>query len=302
MQNSFAEKILLLGSGGFVGKNVASVLEKYYPLIATGRNKAGLNGNEIWFDITVEDSWHVIKQTAPSLVINCIGYGVVKNENDTNRTFEINYYKTASFYNFLSAELPHCKLIHIGTAFEYDLSSEALTESSPLLPMSCYGISKLMASQYLLQKKLNNPFVILRPFNMYGLYESSSKIVPYLILSQKNKNMVDLSNGEQYRDYFHVGDLGYFILNLLQQYDFEKLPKCINVGSGKTTSIKDLAVALSFCLPTYDPSLWNWGAVAQRKDESNIFYNASTLAAELGFKTPAAEQNLLTTIQYYWNT
>ena len=39
------------------------------------------------------------------------------------------------------------------------------------------------------------------------LFEDESKIIPYLILSQKNKVAIDLSSGTQRRDYFFVEDL-----------------------------------------------------------------------------------------------
>ena len=301
MQNSSTEKILVLGSGGFVGRDISFVLAQYLPVIATVRNKNQLKTGQIWFDLTIEESWYFVKQAAPTLIINCIGYGVVKSENDIDTTFQINYFKTVSFYNFLSAHLPNCKLVHIGTAFEYNLTSKALTESSPALPLSYYGISKLLASQYLLSIKLNNPFVILRPFNMFGPYENSSKIIPYLILAQKNKVMIDLSHGEQERDFFYVRHLSIFIINLIQRNDFKNLPNCINIGTGKAHSIKNLSATLSSFLPDYDPLLWNWGALSQRKDENDIFYNASTLAEDLGFEKGDIEQDLLTTIQYYWN-
>ncbi len=295
------ETILVLGATGFVGRNIASVLKQHFEVVQSVRYADQTDKGIIWFDLTNENSWSEIDKLAPSVIINCIGYGVVKTEKEVNKIYEINYLKTVSFFEYLSNTVPAVRIIHIGTAFEYDLSIIELSETSPTLPLTHYGISKLMASNYLLQKKLNNRFIILRPFNMFGLHEDESKIVPYLILSQKNKIKVDLSSGLQRRDYCSVGDFARFILTLINNQDFSQLPSCINVGTGKTYSIKELSHKIAKQLPTFDDTLWNWDAIPQRKGEYHEFYNSSDLAKELGFAFDTVETNLSHTIQYYWN-
>lgn len=295
------ETILVLGATGFVGRNIASVLKQNFEVVQSVRYADQTDKGIIWFDLTNENSWCEIEKLSPSVIINCIGYGVVKTEKEVDKIYEINYLKTVSFFEYLSNTVPAVKIIHIGTAFEYDLSIIKLSETSSTLPLTHYGISKLMASNYLLQKKLNNRFIILRPFNMFGLYEDESKIVPYLILSQKNKIKVDLSSGLQRRDYCYVGDFAKFILTLINNQGFGQLPSCINVGTGKTYSIKELSYKIAKQLPTFDATLWNWDAIPQRKGEYHEFYNNSDLAKELGFAFDTLEINLSHTIQYYWN-
>lgn len=295
------ETILILGATGFVGKNIASVLKQHFEVVQSVRNTDQTDKGIIWFDLTNEYSWGEIDKLSPSIIINCIGYGVVKTEQEVDKIYEINYFKTVSFFEYLSNTIPTVKIIHIGTAFEYDLSIKKISETSPTLPLTHYGISKLMASNYLLQKNLNNRFVIVRPFNMFGLYEDESKIVPYLILSQKNKIQVDLSSGAQRRDYCYVGDFARFILTLIKKQDFSQLPSCINVGTGKTYSIKELSYKIAEQLQSFDHTLWNWDALPQRKGEYDEFYNSSDLAKELGFAFDTVETNLSHTIQHYWN-
>jgi len=301
VESNLEKSILILGATGFVGKNISLKLLPNYSLFTTVRDETKFSKNIIYFDIKEKTSWENIKKINPTIIINCIGYGVVKTEICVNSIFEINYFSTVKFYNYLSIKLPKCKIIHIGTAFEYDLSCSELIETTPQLPLTYYGLSKLMASQYLLNNKISNPFIILRPFNMFGQFESESKIIPFLILAQKHKKVIDLSEGLQERDYFYVGDLANFILKIVKKNNFEELPKCVNVGTGKSISIKELANCISFLLPEYNPKFWNWGALPQRTDEYFKFYNASNIARELGFKEIDLKIHLLTTIQHYWN-
>lgn len=294
------DKILVLGSSGFVGKNISEIFSKEFTIIKSVRDKTKVAEGIIWFDLLNEGSWIETTKLSPSIIINCIGYGVVKTEKELDKIYDINYIKTVAFFEFLSAYNSTIKLIHFGTAFEYDLSIEKLLETSNVLPQTHYGISKLMASNYLFQKKIRNPFVVIRPFNMFGLYEDESKIIPYLILSQKNKVTIDLSSGKQKRDYCFVEDLVIFLLRLVKEKDINEIPKCINVGTGVSTSIKEMALKLSAILPSFDSKYWNWDAIPQRIGEQHEFYNASTLSKELGFKSKDITTNLQHTINYYW--
>jgi len=299
--NDSLNKILVLGASGFVGKNIVEALTPIFNVITTTRNRDKLTNTIFWFDLEDETSWESVKSSSPSFIINCIGYGVIKTEKEVDSIFKINYIKTVAFFEYLSTELPHCKLIHIGSAFEYDLTSVALNESSPTLPLTHYGISKFMASQYLLTKKLNNSFIILRPFNMFGPYEDSSKIIPHLILAQKNKAVVDLSSGIQKRDFCYIGDFTSLLKKILINKSFCELPSCINVGTGTTQTIKSLALLLSTFLPTFDTRFWNWDVIPQRMNEYEEFYNASSLSKYAGFSPSKIETSLLSTIKYYWN-
>lgn len=291
----------MLGSSGFVGKNISEIFSKDFTIIKSVRDKKKVSEGIIWFDLLNDDSWFEIIKLSPSIIINCIGYGVIKLEKELDKIYDINYIKTVAFFEFLSIKDPSIKIIHFGTAFEYDLSLTNLSESSNVLPQTHYGISKLMTSNYIFQKKLKNPFVVLRPFNMFGLYEDESKIIPSLILSQKNNEIINLSSGIQRRDYFFVEDLVGFLSRLIKENDFINLPKCINVGTGISISIKELAFKISTILPRFNPKYWNWNVIPQRIGEQYEFYNDSNLSKELGFKSNDFKNSLIRTINYYWN-
>ena len=274
--------IAILGAGGFVGRNTAEVF-KNKSLNFTPYDRKGTNVD--FFDFSDKASWRNLLKKEHDIIINLAAYGVVKTQQDLKTMYDVNYFQTVEFYTFLRENNKSFFWLQIGTAFEYDLSQGEITESSITQPYTHYGISKLMCSQYLLNSQNNKNFIILRPFGMFGKYEDGTKIFPYLISAQKNKEAISLSDGSQRRDYLFVEDFADFIITLIKSQNLSTLPKIINVGNGKIRSLRDMANDIAESTENYNQSLWQWGKIPHRTGESDYFYNISKLAFNLGLKT-----------------
>ncbi len=291
-------KVLVLGSTGFVGRNIVEMLSPEFSVIKTSRQKT--DSSFVYFDLLDIDSWQNILDINPDLIINASAYGVIKHEVDLESMYKINYLLIADFYTFLQKNNCNPFWIQLGTAFEYDLSIVGgISERSTCLPRTHYGISKLMFSQFLNEKAQDGRFSIFRPFGMFGKYEDESKFFPMLIKAQQDQNPIKLSAGTQQRDYFFVSDLGVFINSLVQKNELKKLPKVLNLGAGQAQNFKTYAEVLSRSISNYNASLWQWGEVSFRANESEKFYNASTDAKALGFETSPLQEAFLKTVQYY---
>lgn len=301
MSPNLNKSIIILGASGFVGKNLSYFLSKYFKVINSYREGVYSLDEYVFFDLNVNSTWDNILKINADYIINCIGYGVVKDEDNLKMMYDVNYLTMSKFYDYLSENNFSGNVIHIGTAFEYDLSTIRIDEQTITLPKSHYGVSKLMISEYLLKKNNLKNYLIIRPFNMFGLFESDSKIIPSLINSQKFNKKIYLSSGLQKRDYFHVNDLAKFLVILIQKYHFNNLPKIINVGSGRTFSIREIANQLTELLPTFDDRLWSWNSLSQREGETMEFFNNSQIANKLGFTTSSLKEGFKQTIKYYWN-
>lgn len=289
--------IAILGASGFVGSNVAEVLAAEFHCIKASRNAVDdPSTNSYHFDCCDRNSWQWLAVLKPDAIINCIGYGVVKEEQDARQLFAVNYFESIRLYDFIAETLPETYLIHTGTAFEYALEQQALTESSVCIPRTAYGASKLLASQYLLTGNSVKQFTVVRPFNMFGPYEHGSKIVPALIRAQLNSTPVPLSQGNQERDYFYVRDFSALLGKLIR---LAEKPRLLNAGSGTLTSIRSLAQQLQPLLHPFDAGNWQWGALPERSGEADAFYNASTLARSLGMPQTPLKKALEETINYY---
>lgn len=294
-------KIAILGSDGFVGKNIYEDLRGLFTCYASTRSSRDLpsEGPSFFLDITEPASWETLSVIRPDCIINCIGYGVIKTQTDVKQMVDINYLHTARFYDYLGKHLPGAYLIHIGTAFEYNLAERELTEQSECTPKTYYGISKQLISHYLLSGGMVKEYTIVRPFNMFGPYESDTKIIPLLIRSQRMRSPVALSGGSQQRDYFFVKDLSKLIIGLME--DPGKRRKIVNAGSGRPLSLKELAAMTSRHIEGFEAHWWEWGKVPYREGESELFFNNSTIALECGLTLTALDKALELTVKYYWN-
>jgi len=294
-------RIVVLGASGFLGKNMSSALENEHDVVEANRSPTSADENiRIRFDLQDDSTWSGILASNPEFIINCVGYGVVREEVDIQLMYQINYFNTVRFYDFLVENNYSGSLIHMGSAFEYDLNLKEIHESSATLPKTHYGISKLMTSNYLLDGKIKR-VVILRPFNLFGAFEHETKIVPLLILSQKRELAANLSAGTQRRDYLFVNDLCNFVDLLISRAIVTSEPLVINIGSNVSLSLIELAAHIYDQLPKKNIDLWKWGGISSRLNEGAEFKNVSTKAFALGLKVTPISTGLSETIKHYWH-
>lgn len=122
-----------------------------------------------------------------------------------------------------------------------------VTEEGALEPISPYGAGKLAAEMYVRQLSRYYGFesVILRYFNTYGPGQTLTPYVGVITifinsLLQGRPPLV-FGTGEQVRDFVYVGDVAEAnILAMKRQLD----GVTINVGTGRGTSVNDIATLL----------------------------------------------------------
>jgi nucleoside-diphosphate-sugar epimerase len=289
-------KILILGSTGFVGRNLYEDLSSNFQVYGTYRGTVESKQRAIHFDLHDKHSWKNVVVLNPDVIINASGYGVVKSEQHLETMYGVNYLAPAAFFDYIQEYLK-ARFIQIGTAFEYDLSFGRLTETTPCRPKTHYGISKLMMSQYIINRAFSN-VTIVRPFGMFGPYENESKLFPQLIIAQREKLTAPLTDGNQVRDYFFVKDLSTFIEKIIIR---EALPKIINVGSNQEYKVRTLATLLGECIPEFQEKYWGWGGIKPRANESDLFINASELARSFGLDVTTYKTAFRQTINYYFH-
>jgi dTDP-L-rhamnose 4-epimerase len=124
------------------------------------------------------------------------------------------------------------------------------SEDKPLFPTSVYAITKQDQEQLCLVvgRAYNIPTVALRYFNVYGTRQALSN--PYTgvcaIFSSRllnNQAPVIFEDGGQTRDFTHVSDI--VQANLLAMQTDAADYQAVNVGTGRATSIKQVAQLLA---------------------------------------------------------
>lgn len=124
------------------------------------------------------------------------------------------------------------------------------SEDKPLFPTSVYAITKQDQEQFCLVvgRAYDIPAVALRYFNVYGPRQALSN--PYTGLCAifsarllQDQPPLIFEDGEQTRDFVHVSDI--VQANLLALETDAADYKAINVGTGRATSVKQVAALLT---------------------------------------------------------
>lgn len=122
-----------------------------------------------------------------------------------------------------------------------------MDEEHPLDPVSPYAASKLgadrLASSFFRTK--DSPVVILRLFNAYGPYQHPEKMIPHFITRLLRNMSITLNHGgKQTRDWVYVDDHVDAIEYVLNA-PLEKVKgQVFNIGTGKATTVADIASLL----------------------------------------------------------
>lgn len=131
------------------------------------------------------------------------------------------------------------RFIGIGTCAEYAISTELITEDTSLRPQNLYAACKAAAFQVLSEifKCQGISFSWCRPFYLYGEGERDGRLMPYLRDRLRKGLEVELSNGNQVRDWLDVADAA----DLIVRRALSNHEGAFNVCSGIGVSVRDFA-------------------------------------------------------------
>ncbi len=144
------------------------------------------------------------------------------------------------------------RIVYASTAAVYGEPKELpVKEDHPLDPLSPYGVSKLAGEQVLLliAEKSDISCIVLRLFNVYGPGQDpgspySGVITRFVVRALKGEPLIVYGDGFQTRDFVYVEDVVEAIMLSLRK----KITGVFNIGSGKPTSILELAEQIGLVL------------------------------------------------------
>lgn len=130
------------------------------------------------------------------------------------------------------------RFVGIGTCFEYDLSYGDLSINTPLKPTTPYAAAKAGLYTFLSQLLSSHSveFAWCRLFYLYGEGEDERRLVPYVHKQLSLGKKVELTSGEQIRDFLDVVKTGKLIVD--EAMGGKNGP--INICSGIPISIRQL--------------------------------------------------------------
>ena len=152
-------------------------------------------------------------------------------------------------------------------------------EDQKTLPASPYSVSKASAEMYALMfnRVFDIPITILRSFNVFGKYQKTNRVIPFIISTLLKNEKVNLTLGEQKREFNFVDNLiDAILLSLLAP---ESIGKTLNIGNGESITIKKIASVIGTKMSKM--SLLNIGAIPYRKNEIWDMYCDNTQAKKV---------------------
>jgi nucleoside-diphosphate-sugar epimerase len=204
------------------------------------------------------------------VVFHLASYGVQQEDRDFDQLIEGNVALVAHLLE-ATTHWPLRRFIHTGSCSEYgspESEGTPISENQRLRPTSSYGAAK--AATFLLgnalASRLRIPFVTLRLFGVFGTREAPQRLVPYLIHRLRRDEPVDLTPGEQVRDFLYEEDVAEAFLEAASS-DRIKPYEVYNVCSGRPTRILDLGEAVADALKK-SRQLLHWGERVYRDDEA----------------------------------
>ncbi len=242
-------RVFLTGGTGFIGSHILNESIKYnYEIIALKRKinsktKVKLISRPIWkigsLNKTKEEDLKNI-----DTVLHLASHSANVPYDNLNNCLKVNLFDTINFFE-MAYKCGVRKFIITGSCFEYGKKGEEYTfipPSAPLLPTQTYPASKAAASialiQWALEKKVS--LSILRLFQIYGEGEFRNRLWPTLINCASSGDDMNMTLGEQIRDFLHVKDAAKIILDSIGT---QKNKQIIvrNIGSGVPIKIRDFA-------------------------------------------------------------
>ena len=220
------QRIVIMGSGGFVGRHCARLLSPLCPVLPLSRKEVDLlspSAAETLASFLKEgDTLLITSALAP-----CKSGGMLI---DNLRMIE------SVTKAIADKKLAH--LVYISSDAVYKDSSGRITEDSCAQPDSFHGVMHL-AREVMLRNSFSGPFAIVRPTLIYGAEDPHNGYGPnsFLRLALQNKSISLFGKGEELRDHIAVEAVAEIVKRVL----FHRAEGVVNAVSGNEISFQAIA-------------------------------------------------------------
>lgn len=300
-------RVLVTGGGGFIGSHLTrrlvnegadvSIFE-----ISKTDNIKDISDKIDLYKIDVCDFESVkktIKAIQPEKIYHMSAFtNVERSFLNMDKIIKVNVEGTINLLHALE-DLDYNCFINTGTCEEYGDNPAPFTEDQMPNPVSPYSASKVSTTFFckMLYKTHGCPIVTLRPFLVYGPYQSRSMLIPILITSALLKKEFKMTKGKQTREFNYVDDIveGFIKASITKK----AIGEIINIGNGKEYKVIDVVKKILNLMG--NPIKPVVGALPYRPGETMHFYcNNSKARNLLGWEPKAdLDAGLKLTIEWY---
>jgi len=294
--SSGPSSVLVVGATGFIAQALLRHLkEKNIRAMAmafTDRGHGEKLSSRAGLEIVEADSndgasiKRSLQKAAPEVVVNLAAAGVRPDERDPNNLVRGNAGLVEKLLRACAKNPPRL-FLHAGSWSEYGPAVEAtpITEDHPVTPVSDYGRAKAAASALgtSLAPDLGVPMVTLRLFHVYGNGEIETRLIPSLIKGLGADQAIDLTPGDQVRDFIYVDDA---VRAFATAWDAKNLEahRTYNVCSGQPVTVRSVVEKVADAM-NKPRDLLRFGALPKRDEEEPwVVGDSAKFAAATGWR------------------
>lgn len=222
----------ITGSTGSLGKELLKY-KKYYKFIKYTddiRSKKKLN---FWFN----------KYKFEAIIHLAAIVPIKKVNKDQKKAYSVNCIGTRNIVKLACSHKVNW-FFFSSTSHVYSSTKYKISEKNTSKPISYYGKTKKLAENIVIKecKKNNINYCIGRIFSTTNKNQKENYLVPDLKRKIKqSKKMIILKNLNHYRDFISMSVITRIIFILLKK----KYKGIINLGTGKTFYLKDIAICIA---------------------------------------------------------
>ena len=283
------ETAIVTGAGGFIGRALCEHLQRNgKAVLAVSRSGSATHPKARWSGHLAKPNTHqlreILRGTRIDVVFHCAAHGVNPSDRTTQESLDGNILTTAEWVE-VAADLGAHAFVYTGSCSEYGNVPPgiSISESSPLAATDIYGASKAAAGLWgrAVAQKLGINFQWMRLFGVYGPGEGPDRLLPYLVSRLRKGLRVDLTPGQQHRDFLFIDDL----VRGLQKAAETNAAGPFNLCSGQPVTIREFAEAVETHFENGTKSLLDFGARPYRADESFwVVGNPENFSRSTGFQ------------------
>lgn len=273
-------KILMTGGTGFIGSALVEQLLGYpqvrLTLLSHGGDLTRLTARGVIAgerleiipaDFTGEDLTTHLSRIRPETMIHlAMSYHTIGTAGG-NEVERVNHQGSVRLAREFFATGGR-RFLMAGTCFEYGhQQADRIPETTPAAPAYDYAIAKARATEEILNlaETKGTEALLLRVFAPYGPHEQPGRIIPLFLRAAASGQSMDLSPGEQVRDYVHVEDVAHaFRVGALRER-LSVSRAIYNVCTGVGYSLRELAREVEAV--TGNHLNLHWGATPYRPRE-----------------------------------